>query len=114
MGVFAVRFYHPNMRHYYDSSLSQMTPLARRHPGFAREYHRKVVTILKAAAHGNLTNHQPTMLEQILCMAHPHLALILVDSHPGLATELLAQNAFAAPFTLAKRIQFERMLMATG
>lgn len=69
--VFAVRFYHPNMRYYYDSSLSQMTPLARRHPGFPRKYHRKVVTVLKAAAHGNLANHQPTMFEQILRMANP-------------------------------------------
>ena len=112
--VFAVRFYHPNMRYYYDSSLSQLTPLARRHPGFPRKYHRKVVTVLKAAAHGNLANHQPTMFEQILRMANPHLAEILVDSHPGLAAKLLAQNALAAPFALAKRIQFERMLMATG
>ena len=47
-------------------------------------------------------------------MANARLPQVMVDSHPGLATELLAQNAFAAPFTLAKRIQFERMLMATG
>ena len=91
-----------------------MTPLARRHPGFPRKYHRKVVTVLKAAAHGNLANHQPTMFEQILRMANPHLAEILVDGHPGLTAKLLAQNALAALFALAKRIQFKRMLMATG
>ncbi len=91
-----------------------MTPLAWRHPGFAREHHRKVVTVLKAATHGNLTNHQPTMFEQILGMADPHLAQVLVDGHPGLAAKLLAQNALAAPFTLTKLIQFERMFMATG
>ena len=94
--------------------VAEMTPLAGRHPGFAREHHRKVVTVLKAAAHGNLTNHQPTMFEQILRMANPHLAEILVDGHAGLAAKLLAQNALAAPFALAKLIQFERMLMTTG
>ena len=45
MGVFAVRFYHPNMRHYYDSSLNQMTPLARRHPNFTVKYHRESVSV---------------------------------------------------------------------
>ncbi len=47
-------------------------------------------------------------------MANPHLAEILVDGHPGLAAKLLAQNAFAALFALAKFIQFESMLMTPG
>ncbi len=47
-------------------------------------------------------------------MADPHLAEILVDGHPGLATKLLAQNALAALFALAKFIQCESMLMAPG
>lgn len=91
-----------------------MTPLARRHPGFSRKHHRKVVTVLKATTHRNLTNHQLAMLQQILSVADPHLSKILVDGHSCLAAKLLTQYALAALLPLTEFIQFKGMLMAAG
>ncbi len=87
-----------------------MPPLARRHSRLPGEHHRKIVTVFKTTAGGNLTHHQPGMLQQKLGVAHPALAHILIDRHTGLRAELLAQCAFTALVFLAKSLQIKGMI----
>ncbi len=89
-----------------------MTPLNRRHPHLAVKDHRKIVTVLKAAAHRHIADHQFRMLKQVLGMADAQLAQIVVHRHPGLGAELLAQRALAALRLLAEFLQHKAFVKA--
>lgn len=89
-----------------------MTPLNRRHPHLAVKHHRKVITVLKPAAHRHLTDHQLRMLQQILGVADAQLAQVVVHRHPRLGAELLAQRALAALLLLAEFFQHKTFVQA--
>ena len=89
-----------------------MTPLHRRHPYLAIKDHRKVVTVLKAAAHCHVTDHELCMLEQILGVANAQLAQIVIYRHARLGTELLTQGTFAALLLLAELFQNKAFIQA--
>ena len=74
--------------------------------------HRKVVTVLKAAAHCHVTDHELCMLEQILGVANAQLAQIVIYRHARLGTELLTQGTFAALLLLAELFQNKAFIQA--
>ena len=89
-----------------------LAPLDRRHAHFAVEHHGEVVTVLKSAAHRHLTHHQFRVLQQILCVADPQLAQVMINRHTGLRAELLAQCPLAALLLLAELLHHKAAVQA--
>ncbi|SUB16721.1 Uncharacterised protein [Pantoea agglomerans] len=62
----------------------------------------KIVTVIKAAAGGNLANQTILGAQQIFCLTELQLTQVMTDSHPGLLTEKLPQRPFAELVQLTK------------